>query len=611
MRILFLQSDPHCSCTRKISYEISAELTRKGYISKVESVFSLNENEVNNFDVFVFQRIGANSGIITSPLYTKLEKFIKLCNSQRKPVFYHIDDLVIARQNYMPTKFMKLVDAIIVPNDRLKEVVSRYTSFVEICRTHIKLPDIPVNSIKINKSIAVASTGGLGALFLKNLIPRLINRDPQITFKLIGSFRNITSHSNVSYYPIISEERLVSIFSETDLILNLTSIPETLNALKFSQDNLTSEDFLNCKCEIKYLMAGIARTPILTVPTAPYAHAIKDGENGFLLKEDVNNWENKIIDILNSDTSSVIEKAYKNVTEEYSLSKRTEEYLSVFKKYTGKPIEKPIEELQTFPSIITPPTELTPFVLYRASARQKIHVNSKLNAISLLVGTYDRINNCDIVLKVLNPNLSELRRATYNLSRLHKDTWIKFCFNTLDITGYLWIDINLERADSKNHVALFSSKKPGMSFRKNKIDIPGTILFRPHFEEEKNINVLGEIINQRITQEIVSARNGLKGFSLKTGTYRRVNNYFLNFKIKENGKVIREFISSTSKFKDNDFYMFTFTPISDSKNKFYDLEIAPVNGKRGNAVTFYYEEKGTLLVNEKELEGSLIHKLHY
>jgi hypothetical protein len=97
--------------------------------------------------------------------------------------------------------------------------------------------------------------------------------------------------------------------------------------------------------------------------------------------------------------------------------------------------------------------------------------------------------------------------------------------------------------------------------------------------------------------------------------YSRENQTELTYRIveKESGEVAVEGVIVPADLEDNDFNQFTFSPISDSKNKIYLLEIEDQGAPAGDGITVFTTNKNkdsqTLTVNDETSDQALVAKI--
>lgn len=328
MKILFVYADKNCSCTQKLVFDLSKFVSP--LVEKADLLYftDIDEKLIESYDVFFFQRLGANGGYFTPPLIEKYKKFFDKCS---KPTFYYIDDLLLHDQGGVPIFFIKSVDTVIVPNHTLERCISSYNKNIEIFRTftdttreltHIKSPKF---------TITTASTGGLGIDFLKELIPKIKRDDVEINcIGNYGQLRRLGANTHL----VLPKKRMYDILDRTHVYLNLTSMSNFVkNLVSYRLGEFSLDDFVNCKSEIKYAMAGLTKCLLITSPSDSYKYVIKNGVNGFMLEESADEWAKLINDIVdNGVNNDIVEMAYNHVTNEYSLENRAKEFVKILGK---------------------------------------------------------------------------------------------------------------------------------------------------------------------------------------------------------------------------------------------------------------------------------------
>ena len=72
MRILFVYSDPACSCTVKNIFELSEGFSQIGSDVNIEYYLKINEDHFKNYDVIMMHRFGGNAAIIDESYQEKI-----------------------------------------------------------------------------------------------------------------------------------------------------------------------------------------------------------------------------------------------------------------------------------------------------------------------------------------------------------------------------------------------------------------------------------------------------------------------------------------------------------------------------------------------------------
>jgi len=460
MRVLFIYSDPTCSCTKRVCFDYSKALQRKKQVGNTLHFSKLNVTLIAKYDVFIFQRIGANGVIIRKDHLKVFDIFIRHCNKNKKPTFYHIDDLVIHDQNNIPVWFMERVDGVIVPNHSLERIVRRYNANVGVVRTHLDFNIRPIAvPPKDNYRVLIASTGGMGEPFLCDLIPYVHQLCPEIKFEVIGGYhdlrRKLNSHY-VSYYHIVELDELLSFFHRANIFLNVSGFPEkvSIRIKKILAGRYTVQEFVNCKSENKYVLAGYTNTVLMASASMSYEHAIKNGVNGYVLEDNLNIWAEYIVGIVRGriNTIDVLKNAHDDVIKNYSVDSRIDELITILRSEMTKkkkrntrhrPLPVPYKS-----QIIKPDNsyklnmnKLSKVNLDKKVIRQKLYIEKNILKEILLYFEVKNTNHT-IVLKLLDSKLKCVKETRMKLDVIGTN-WMPFDLGLISIekSTFYFLDI--------------------------------------------------------------------------------------------------------------------------------------------------------------------------
>lgn len=195
------------------------------------------------------------------------------------------------------------------------------------------------DEVKLNKyddfTMVQASTGGFGKNIILDIIDKL-----EIKYKLIaiGGSIELKGKKNVDIYPILPEKDMISLIEGSQLLLNpLTIGDKNIISLK-PRCFAPLDDFLNSKSEIKYAIAGITKTCLLSSPIERYREVIQDGINGFLLNNNPKEWIDKIVYLYNnqSEIPLIAENAYIDVKNNYDVSNGVIQVLNILNEIINK-----------------------------------------------------------------------------------------------------------------------------------------------------------------------------------------------------------------------------------------------------------------------------------
>ena len=145
---------------------------------------------------------------------------------------------------------------------------------------------------------------------------------------IYGQFRN---EKWIKSYPILREDEMIKLIKSADILLNpLTLSEKNIEAIKYRCKEPLN-DFLNSKSEVKYTIAGICKACILSSKTESFYKVIKNGINGFLLDDKIDEWINCIQYLYyhKDELYKITQNAYKEVKSEYSIDNGARQVIDV------------------------------------------------------------------------------------------------------------------------------------------------------------------------------------------------------------------------------------------------------------------------------------------
>jgi hypothetical protein len=124
---------------------------------------------------------------------------------------------------------------------------------------------------------------------------------------------------------------------------------------------------------------------------------------------------------------------------------------------------------------------------------------------------------------------------------------------------------------------------------------------------------MGEIYGEnQFGQTFFNNGNDMDRIDILLATYARNNSGNITFHLREkNGKFdLRTIIIDVEKVPDNQYYSFTFLPIENSKNKFYEFFLESSSASSGNAITIWYHstnsyDSGNATINGTDISGDM------
>lgn len=116
-----------------------------------------------------------------------------------------------------------------------------------------------------------------------------------------------------------------------------------------------------------------------------------------------------------------------------------------------------------------------------------------------------------------------------------------------------------------------------------------TDLQRPVSQASEKRHPLGEILpDTLVEQTVLCPADNFSHVALMVGTYQRVNTAHLALSIyNDQGELVRDVARPTDTLADNEFAVFHFEPISESRDKTFRLRISSPDAQPGNAVTLW------------------------
>ena len=150
-------------------------------------------------------------------------------------------------------------------------------------------------------------------------------------------------------------------------------------------------------------------------------------------------------------------------------------------------------------------------------------------------------------------------------------------------------------------------------------DYNPTVIVKNHkFDNKQNKELLK---GDKVIGEFIAENNHLGTVSIKFNTHNRINNDYLQFRIKKSDSN-HWYYSNKYKvdyFQNNQYFSFGFPPINDSKDKKYQIEIESLAGVKGKSIQALMEDspflskysfpKAYLQQNKKEIQMFIFSKL--
>lgn len=332
----------------------------QGTVSEVHRVFHLTDKlKVLNIPHLVvssniiallnFKKLGRADLLLIhrSEIEPGLMELIDYYQKQKKPIVYDVDDLVfdverLAEMVFAPSRdfsyedlisktnekkeVMKKSNLIIVPTDFLqKYITEKFKMKVAVLRNHLDQRSLVIaGEIKAKRKIDDVVTIGYfpgtathqkDFLSIEKVLMELLEKNKNLHLKIVGPLQieNVPEKikAQISKQKRVPYKKLMYTYADVDINL----APLEMN-----------NDFCEGKSELKYFFAASVGIPTIASATDAFKHAIVNGKNGFLCKND-QDWE-KYLHLLVEDEKlrrEMGKAAFEQVWQEYTPENQAEE----------------------------------------------------------------------------------------------------------------------------------------------------------------------------------------------------------------------------------------------------------------------------------------------
>jgi glycosyltransferase involved in cell wall biosynthesis len=304
-------------------------------------------------------------------------------------VVYYADDLIFWTNNNAPIALVKASDAVIVSNPTLKSILitkGQVTKPIIIVPTHIrlevfdKIAAVPPKPLSNKFKILLTSQGRIGINHAFEIC-ELVNEDPELAAttewifncngvaqirSVVNRFRNL----HKTYIDWITLSEYYALAKSVDLIIH----PARPEDLAYMCPPDIQQTWLDSKSEVKYTLAGAARIPIISSPSASYKDAIRDGETGFI----VNTSEEFVEKIKELKGNRALRErigaaARRDIEQNYDVTIRYPSYrdaiIGAISPQDALQTQEPSIQISTTPSVFIPPIEGGPRSFYENMKR--------------------------------------------------------------------------------------------------------------------------------------------------------------------------------------------------------------------------------------------------
>lgn len=342
LKALFVFSDRDCTCTVKRTFEVVNGLWRyeKDRISPAAvHINNLKEDHFKDFQVILFQRLGANGEVISEETKANLRSWISRYQSNCRFV-YDLDDFLFSAQHNYPQTLAKLCHYGLVPNHYLEQEMSIYQT-CRVIKTHVDTDAISRSKKKElpddKTHIGWFSCSANGLNTIKDALDLM---DPKFKSKLqIHLFCDVVFHKLaldiiperfLQLYPMIAPSEMYQYMLAMQIVIN----PLTAHSLHEECIGVKKEDFHNLikgKSEVKYALAGACLAPLIVTPIDSYRQVITHSVNG-LFADTSSEWAEMVSMLIENPSKAKImgQNAYVDIQQNYSLRRAARDYANLF-----------------------------------------------------------------------------------------------------------------------------------------------------------------------------------------------------------------------------------------------------------------------------------------
>lgn len=294
----------------RVDHQIE-QLAAYGFSADFVDYTSLNVDILKYYRGFVFYRC---------PITPEVEKLIQLAKANNKTVFYDIDDLVID-QKYTDTiehlktlspeekalyddgvnrmrKTLELCDYAITTTERLAEELKNYCPNVFINRNTAseKMVEYSLEAINnVQKDSQKVILGYLSGSITHNAdfemilpaIVKIMNENENVYLKVVGE---LDVPEDLKPF----ESRIIS-----SPFVPWQSLPEIIASIDINLAPLEYSIFNEAKSENKWVEAALCKIPTIASNLGAFKHCIKDEETGILCENTIEEWYEKLTDLIN------------------------------------------------------------------------------------------------------------------------------------------------------------------------------------------------------------------------------------------------------------------------------------------------------------------------
>ena len=311
-----------------------ANTTRQRALEVAEALSGLFEvRRILHADIDVADVAGADIVIIQRWTHKDLEhrarafRLIAALRRRGKAFVYDIDDLIFGFGEGTPIDFMRTTDGVFVSTPQLAAHARRHNPDAWVVPNAIDAERLEgaerVGLSGHQQHIVVASSDALGVERLQHVANAVSKRFPQVHFHFFSYLEDPPAHPFITYHPVVSIDRLFAFCREATVLLNLGYSSQIIEkTLGIPPEDF--DDFVNAKSEVKFQLAGLARTAFVTTSRPIiYRSIIQDGENG-LIADDLDAQVHALVRLLADErlTARLADNAHAEVLAEHTVAQR-------------------------------------------------------------------------------------------------------------------------------------------------------------------------------------------------------------------------------------------------------------------------------------------------
>jgi hypothetical protein len=331
--VCFLSYSVGCIALNKVTTELQ-EFWKQDGLPFV--VFDQNTYE-QSLQQYIWKVIVLHRGATHGWPADKTPQLMAMLQNQKDQgarLVYYIDDFLMHMNNNAPLHLMEMCDTVIAKGYFLPEYLTKSEGLTNVVplKTWINLEKFDAETPEVEfthpLNILWFSAGRTGLGFMPSLFEALDPEDWGDTeWHIIGSNAAIYRAKlnkyrgfRKSYSEKVGIDNLYSLVKESDIIINpLHSETDNTSLVQMPAHKVF---FNNAKVEIKYILAGAGRKPLLTCRSRCYEECIEHGKNGYM-SDDPKEWSDILKKLRSKSLRSRIGNvARKEVEAKYSAEDR-------------------------------------------------------------------------------------------------------------------------------------------------------------------------------------------------------------------------------------------------------------------------------------------------